>query len=302
MSNSSEDEKGLPVNNDSYDEIGAGKLITAESIRSAMALVKTGRTYSLGQVLEPAMPHLPRHPPLVVAPYTTPYQSQRRWRERGAKNLPGTASERVEFNTHCGTHIDALGHWSNCNVNYGGIDAKENYTEGGLAHLGLERVPPLIARGVLIDVSRIRGGEMLEAGTAIATRDIEDCLDRQRCEIRRGDVILLYTGWSKLWRDKDPRYCAAEPGPGREGATWLADREVVALGTDTMAVDVDPPEDPAYPRVVHQIMLVERGIYLIENMYLDELVRDKVYEFLFVLATPKLKGGTAFPVEPLAIA
>jgi kynurenine formamidase len=65
--------------------------------------------------------------------------------------------------------------------------------------------------------------------------------------------------------------------------------------------DVDPPEDPAYLRVVHQIMLVDRGINLIENMYLDELVRDKVYEFLFILAAPKLKGGTAFPVEPIAI-
>jgi kynurenine formamidase len=64
---------------------------------------------------------------------------------------------------------------------------------------------------------------------------------------------------------------------------------------------VDPPEDPAYPRVVHQIMLVDRGINLIENMYLDELVKDNIYEFLFVLTTPKLKGGTAFPVEPVAI-
>ena len=68
-----------------------------------------------------------------------------------------------------------------------------------------------------------------------------------------------------------------------------------------MAVDVDPSEDPAYPRVVHQIMLVERGVHLIENLFLDELVRDKIYEFLFVLATPKLKGGSAFPVEPVAI-
>jgi kynurenine formamidase len=62
-----------------------------------------------------------------------------------------------------------------------------------------------------------------------------------------------------------------EPGPGREAAVWLADQEIVVSGTDTMAVDVDPPEDPAFPRVVHQIMLVDRGINLIENLYLDEL-------------------------------
>lgn len=283
------------------DELGATKLLTPEVIRSAVGLVKKGKIYSLGQVLEPGMPHLPRHPPLVVAPYTTPYQSQRRWQERGARNLPGTASERVEINTHSGTHIDALGHWSNCNLTYGGLDARENYGEGGLVHLGLEHIPPIVARGILIDVSALRGGDMLEAGTVLTVRDIQSFLEDHRLSLSKGDTVLLYTGWSKLWRERDLRYCASEPGPGREAATWLADQDIVALGTDTMAVDVDPPEDPAFPRVVHQIMLVERGVHLIENMYLDELVRDKIYEFLFVLATPKLKGGTAFPVEPIAI-
>ena len=283
------------------DEIGAMKLLTPELVRSATGLVKQGKIYSLGQVLEPSMPHLPRHPPLVVAPFTTPYQSQRRWEKRGAKNLPGTASERVEINTHSGTHIDALGHWSNCNRNYGELDAKENYTENGLAHLGLERIPPMVARGILIDLAGHLGMEMLEAGRVITIRDVRAFLESAGLSIRRGDVVLLYTGWSKLWKRRDLRYCETEPGPGRETATWFADNQIIALGTDTMAVDVDPPEDAAYPRVVHQIMLVERGIHLIENLYLDELVRDKVYEFLFVLATPKLKGGTAFPVEPLAI-
>jgi kynurenine formamidase len=283
------------------DEIGAMKLLTPDRIRSAAALVKQGKIYSLGQVLEPSMPHLPRHPPLVVAPFTTPYQSQRRWEKRGAKNLPGTASERVEVNTHSGTHIDALGHWSNCNRSYGELDAKENYTENGLAHLGLERIPPIVTRGILIDVAGQQGKAMLAAGAVVTVRDIQSFLEDHRLSIAQGDVVLLHTGWSKLWKQRDLRYCETEPGPGRDTATWLADQRIVALGTDTMAVDVDPPEDPAYPRVVHQIMLVERGIHLIENLYLDEMVCEKVYEFLFILATPKLKGGSAFPVEPIAI-
>ena len=283
------------------DEWGATKLLTPEIVRAALGLVKKGKVYSLGQMLEPGMPQLPRHPPLVVAPFTTPYQSQRRWQERGAKNLPGAASERVEINTHSGTHIDALGHWSNCNQNYGGLDARENYTEGGLAHLGLEHIPPIVTRGVLIDIAGLKGTEMLEPGTVITVQDIQQFLENQRLRLAKGDVVLLYTGWSKLWRERDLRYCMSEPGPGRQTAEWLADQEIVALGTDTMAVDVDPPEDPAYPRVVHQVMLVERGVHLIENLHLDELVTDKVFEFLFMLATPKLKGGTAFPVEPIAI-
>jgi kynurenine formamidase len=135
----------------------------------------------------------------------------------------------------------------------------------------------------------------------VTVAEIQSFLQDHRLSIAQGDVVLLHTGWSKLWQQRDLRYCETEPGPGRETATWLADQRIVALGTDTMAVDVDPPEDPAYPRVVHQIMLVERGVHLIENLFLDELVRDKIYEFLFVLATPKLKGGSAFPVEPVAI-
>ena len=289
------------VTKNEIDELGATKLLTPEVIRSAIGLVKKGNIYSLGQVLEPGMPQLPRHPPLVIAPYTTPYQSQRRWQERGAKNLPGAASERVEINTHSGTHIDALGHWSNCNQNYGGLDARENYTERGLAHLGLEHIPPIVARGVLIDVAGLSGTEMLESGAVVTVQQIQRFLKDHGLRLAKGDVVLLYTGWSKLWHQRDLRYCMSEPGPGRQTAEWLADQEIVALGTDTMAVDVDPPEDPAYPRVVHQVMLVERGVHLIENLYLDELVRDKVYEFLFMLATPKLKGGTAFPVEPIAI-
>jgi kynurenine formamidase len=286
---------------DQIDEIGAAKILTPEMVRTAVGLVKKGRIYSLGQVLEPGMPQLPRHPPMVVAPFTTPFQSQRRWEQRGAKNLPGTASERLEINTHSGTHVDALGHWSNCNLSYGGLDARENYTEKGLAHLGLEHLPPLVTRGVLIDLAGSHGAHMLDGGTVIRSQDIQNFLINRHLEIRRGDVILINTGWSKLWRERDPRYCMEEPGLGGEAAGWLADREIIALGTDTMAVDVDPPEDPAFPRVVHQIMLVERGIHLIENLYLDELVRDKIYEFLFVLTTPKLRGGTAFPVDPIAV-
>jgi kynurenine formamidase len=289
------------ITTNEIDELGATKLLTPEIIRSAIGLVKRGKIYSLGQVLEPGMPQLPRHPPLVVAPFTTPYQSQRRWEERGAKNLPGAASERVEINTHSGTHVDALGHWSNCNQNYGGIDARENYTEKGLAHLGLEHLRPIVARGVLVDIAGLKGAEMLESGVVITVGDVQSFLEKHQLALSRGDVVLIHTGWSRLWQQRDVRYCMSEPGPGRETAVWLADQEIVALGTDTMAVDVDPPEDPAYPRVVHQIMLVDRGINLIENMYLDELVRDKVYEFLFILAAPKLKGGTAFPVEPIAI-
>ena len=283
------------------DEIGAAKLLTPEVTKQALGIVKRGKIYSLGQILEAGIPQLPHHPPFVRTPYNTPYQSQQRWRKRGVKNEPGPAAERLEINTHTGTHIDAIGHWSNCNRTYCGLDARENFAEEGLAHFGLEHVPPIVTRGILLDIAALRGVEMLERGAVITAQDFQVALDRNGLSLRRGDVALIRTGWSNLWTKRDPRYCAGEPGPGRDASVWLADQGIVALGADTMAVDVDPPEDPAYPRIGHQILLVERGVHLIENMNLEELARDRVYEFLFILLAPKLKGGTAFPVQPVAI-
>lgn len=283
------------------DEIGAAKFLTPEVSKEALGLVKTGKIYPLGHVLEPGIPQLPHHPPFVRTPYGTPYQSQQRWRERNVKNEPGPAAERLEINTHTGTHIDALGHWSNLNRTYGGLDARENFTEKGLAHLGLEHLPPIVTRGILLDIAGLKGLEMLEGGTAITVHDLQTFLQKNSLSLRRGDVALIRTGWSKLWARRDPRYCSSEPGVGREASVWLADQGIVALGADTMAVDVDPPEDPAYPRIGHQILLVERGVHLIENMDLEELAGDKIYEFLFILLAPRLKGGTAFPVQPVAV-
>lgn len=283
------------------DEIGAAKFLTPEVTKAAVGLVKTGKIYRLGQILEPGIPQLLHYPPFARVSLQHPYQSQQRWRERAAKNEPGPASERLEINTHTGTHIDALGHWSNLNRTYGGLDARENFSERGLVHCGIEHCPPIVTRRILFDIAGLKGVEMLDGGTAIAVSDLKASLERARLSLRRGDVALLYTGWSKLWERRDPRYCSSEPGVGREASAWLADQGIVALGADTMAVDVDPPEDPAYPRIGHQILLVERGVHLIENMYLEDLARDRVYEFLFVLSAPKLRGGTAFPVEPIAI-
>ena len=283
------------------DEIGAARFLTPEVTKEALGLVKMGKIYPLGQMLEPGIPQLPHHPPFVRTPYSTPYQSQQRWRERRTKNEPGPAAERLEINTHTGTHIDGLGHWSNLNCTYGGLDARENFTEKGLAHLGLEHMPPIVTRGVLLDIARLKGVEMLEGGTAITLDNLQTFLQQNGLSLRRGDVALIRTGWSQLWAKRDPRYCSSEPGVGRKASVWLADQGIVALGADTMAVDVDPPEDPAYPRIGHQILLVERGVHLIENMNLEELAKNEVYEFLFILVVPKLKGGTAFPVEPVAI-
>lgn len=283
------------------DEIGAAKFLTPEITKQALALVKMGKIYPLGQILEAGIPQLPHHPPFVRIPTSTPYQSQQRWRERGAKNEPGPAAERLEINTHTGTHIDAIGHWSNYNRTYGGLDARENFTEKGLAHFGVEHLPPIVTRGILLDIAGLKEVEMLEGGTVITPHDLQTFLHRNGLGLRRGDVALIRTGWSKLWARRDPGYCSSEPGPGHEASVWLADQDIVALGADTMAVDVDPPENPAYPRIGHQILLVERGVHLIENMNLEELARDRVYEFLFILLAPKLKGGSAFPVQPVAI-
>ena len=113
--------------------------------------------------------------------------------------------------------------------------------------------------------------------------------------------MLLRTGHGQLWMKDNPAFAAGEPGLGMEAARWLSDRKIMLVGSDTWATEVVPPQDPNRPFEVHQWLLVRHGIYNLENLDLETLARDRIYEFAFMFAPLRLKGATGSPGNPIAV-
>jgi kynurenine formamidase len=284
------------------DQIGAGNLLTVERRLAALRSVGDGRIYDLSHEIGAGAPYLlPNQTPYLLSIWASFRDSIRRRRQAGATNDAGTNLERVEMTMHVGTHIDALGHFSIGDRLYGGFSAAEAVTDWGLDRLGIEHAPPIIARGVLLDLAGRDGGEYLEPGRALSPDDLERAADAAGVSIMPGDIVLIRTGWGRFFGVDNARYVAGEPGIDVPAARWLTRRDVVAIGCDNMAVEVMPNPDRSLMLPVHQHALVESGVYLIENLALDELARDRRTTFCFILLATKFKGATGCPVRPVAL-
>jgi len=202
---------------------------------------------------------------------------------------------------HSGTHVDALCHQSEDLRLFGGIEAGGVQTPKGFTRLGAETIPPLVAPGVLADVAASKGLDALEPGYPISAEDLRACLDEQGARVAPGDVVLVRTGSGRHWGEPD-RYLAGA-GVSAGASRWLAERGVLAVGADNVAWDVLGPEDPELGCQLpgHLILLVRHGVYIVENLRLEELAASGHRRFLFVCAPPKLVGATGSPARPLAI-
>ena len=269
-------------------------MLSPDVTLKALRHVKQGKIYQLAQILSTDIPQLADSPTIT--------RSRRFVVARGPASRPGSGalSETIELPTHTGTHIDAFGHWYKDDCVFGGRNKDEVWSENGLSDLGLERCPPLISRGVLFDVAAHKGVEMLESNVAIDGDDLAAAGKTAGIKIQPGDIALIRTGWSKLWAKRDHRYIVEEPGLTADAARWLGDQGVVAIGADNWAIDACPPSAPRN-RFVHEVCLTEMGIYIIENLNLEELAADRIREFLFVAIPTRLQGGTGFPIEPVAV-
>jgi kynurenine formamidase len=157
-----------------------------------------------------------------------------------------------------------------------------------------------VTRGVLLDMAGYLGTDLVKEGTAFNVAEIDGAAKKQGVEIRQGDVVIFHTGWVGLIGKDDKRYNAGEPGLGVEGAKYLVSKGVVAIGSDTWAVEVIPFESKNVFEV-HQILLPMSGTYILENMNTAPLAADKAYEFLFVLGVPKITGAVQGIINPVAI-
>jgi kynurenine formamidase len=199
-----------------------------------------------------------------------------------------------------GTQLDGLGHLGIDHRYYNGIPVQDFLRPDGLIKLGTDKLPPIVTRGVLLDAAGHRGTAQLAAGTALNRAELEAIAKKQGVAIRKGDVVLIHTGWLAAASDKQ-KFLAGEPGVGKEGAAYLAGLGVVAVGADCWGVEAVPFEDTNEVFPAHQILLAKNGVYILENVQTAQLAADKAYEFLFVLGQPKLEGAVQSPIHPVAI-
>jgi kynurenine formamidase len=281
------------------DQRGAANRLTPRKVLEAKELIRTGRVYSLGRLYEHGMP-LPgkRHFSLTIP---------------GSPTGGPDGQNRVVYHDdlfsgeigQVGTQLDGLGHigvrMAGEDLFYNGFRRSEFGKPYGLEKLGIENVGVFFTRGVLIDVPTFRGVERLTIGEVITPADLEGALNKQGLSIREGDVVLIRTGHGQLWMKANDIFARGEPGLGMAAARWLCERKIILVGSDTWATEVVPHEDKNRPFEVHQLLLVRHGIYNLENLDLEELARDKVYEFAFIFAPLRLKGATGSPGNPIAV-
>lgn len=253
------------------------------------------RIYDLEQPRYFGAPIFPSHAPGFV------YNLHRR-HEQGAGEMRTSASGTVYMSEHSGTHIDALCHQAEQMHLYGGQEINLHVqTSTGFTALGVETIPPLLARGILLDVARQRGGEAIEIGNPITRSDLEETARAEGVTIGAGDIVLVRTGNGALWHDES-RYLRAG-GMNGAASTWLASLRVRAVGADNVAWDepgvIDPDLKVNLPG--HLILLARHGIYIIENLNLEELARDQQYTFTFLVLPLKMQGATGSPVRPIAL-
>ena len=275
------------------DQRGAANRITPAKVLEAKDLIKQGTIYQLGHVYEAGMPMFgTRHYSLRIPQvFAMPGRNQAVYHDEIISGELG----------QIGTQFDGLGHVGIGDLFYNGNRRSEFAQAEGLTKLGIENVGAIVTRGVLIDVARFKGVEQLQGGYEITVADLEGALQRQRVEIRSGDMVLIHTGWGSLWMKDNTRFVANEPGIGVAAAQFLADAEVVVVGADTWGVEVMPNPDSSLSAPVHQLLLARNGIYLHENLITADLARDNAYEFMYSYAPLRLKGATGSPGNPIAI-
>jgi len=268
------------------DEIGMLNHIGPAKRLQALSLVRTGRLYDLGRVLDEHVPVFPGrafHQTLV----TTAHHA----------NMGGIGENRVNWitevlsgTTQLGTHLDALSHLQIGDRAYNGHRVDDIASPSGVTALGAETVPQIVTRAFLVDVSA-RG---LGPGGVIGLDDVAGI------EPEPGDAVLFHSGWGAHW-DEPEAYLAGEPGPGLELARWLAERGVALTGCDTWSYGPVPAEDPLRPFEVPQLLNVRHGVFIVENLDTSALAADGVREFALVLTHPKLRGATGAWTSPIAL-
>ncbi len=275
------------------DERGAANLMGPEAVLRATKLIRQGKVFELGKELNATMPFVgDRRFSMQLKRTSNPAATNK---QRSNEEIVTTELGQV------GTQFDALNHQGIGDLLYNCIKIDDIATRNGFTKLGVEKVGAIFTRGVLIDIAAFKGVEMLAIDYEITVQDLQDALAKQGVSIGQGDAVLIHTGWGLLWGKDNAKFVSGQPGIGASAAEWLAKQNVVLIGSDNWGIEIFPNPDKQIRLPVHAIALVVNGIFLLENMELAALAKDKAYEFAFIVEPLKIKGGTGSTVAPIAV-
>jgi kynurenine formamidase len=273
------------------DEVGMLNHVDAAKRLEALALVREGRLYDLGRVLDETVPAFPgrffRQTLVTTAHHANPDGGL-------GENRVNWITEQVAGTQQLGTHLDALSHLQIGDRGYNGWTVRELAATAGVRRLGVETVPQIVTRGWLVDVAADRGVPRLEPGEVVGLEDVA------AIDPAPGDAVLFHTGWGARWGEP-AAYLAGEPGPGRAVAEWLAARGVALTGCDTWSCGPVPAEDPGRPFEVPQILNARHGVFVVENLDTAALAADGVRDFALILTHARLRGATGAWTSPIAL-
>ena len=288
------------------DQAGGSNWITPEKVLKSLTLVKTGQIYEIGQVYTADMPLFGQRTYSMVIPGSPSGAPM------GSNNLIYYDEFLVAEIGQVGTQFDGPGHigerlkmadGSEKDVFYNGFTNEEIKGPYGLVQLGVEHVKPFLTRGILVDVAAYKGVESLDHSYEVTVADVQGALAWQGIaeeSLEPGDAYFFRYGWARHWSDPG-KYNAAPPGIGMAVARWVVEKKASMIGSDQWTTEVVPNPDISQAFPVHQELITRNGVWNLENMNLDELSGDGVYEFLFIHTPIRFKGATGSPARPIAI-
>jgi kynurenine formamidase len=304
------------------DEVGALNEMTDASRLAALQLAKQGKVYDLGVLYDRTSYKWPGHSPGEIISFRTPEGVKRQ------RDLPALVNDNptktawhscaLFINDNVATQIDGLGHVTAGEDNhwYNGFKEEDWGGNWGPRKCDASTIPPIVGRGVMVDVASYKEVDALPSYYVIAVEDLEGALHKQNVEIRPGDVVLIRTGTLRFWGESgnDAEGLIAKhdsAGINLEAAKWLVEQKgAMLIGSDTSGLEYVPrPEDTAAYRAqyksfipVHNYLLIQQGVHIGEFQNLEGLSRDKVYEFCYICGVNKIKGTAAgFTLKPIAI-
>ena len=287
----------------SDDEMGTLNLITPDAVKRGIAAATTGRTFSLALPLSDDGPQIGMIPGRV-----NPSRTMLVIDEPAFMDPEGfrTSDDVVTMGLQAGTHWDSLAHASFQGKIYNGFPSA-TITEAGAAKCGIGNVRKLVSRGVLLDVARAKGADMLPIPYAITGDDLDETCEQQGVQVQPGDVVLVRTGLMQLLKAGEKEAYHAGTGPSFWSAKWFRDHDVAAVATDTITFEYLNMEklDTEMALPVHVLHLVFMGMTQGQNFDLEELAADcasdGVYDFLLEASPEPFINGLGAPVNPIAI-